>query len=211
MDDFGRYKVRKGDTFSKIAREFSTTRGELMRLNQITNPDILIPGQELIVPGGSRVVTPAPQPPQPPAPEPAPLHHNNNPTTPTGPGATTPGGSALAGHSAEPPAIGPGGTTPGAATPGAATPVTPGGGNVASNPNADLSPLPDPLPTRSGGVQDYAGYTILPGDTMDTIARTFATTKSELMRLNKLGSPDEVKAGDQILVPTYGINLGGPY
>ena len=85
VDDYGRYKVQKGDTFYKIARDFNTTRGELMRLNQMTNPDILIPGQELTVPGGSRVVAPAPQPT---APEPAPLQPNNNPSAPTGPGGT---------------------------------------------------------------------------------------------------------------------------
>ena len=74
-------------------------------------------------------------------------------------------------------------------------------------------PVPDFTKVPKGGVQDYAGYTIVPGDTLDTIAQTFATTKAELMRLNKLSSPDEVVSGDQILVPTYGIynNLGGPF
>ncbi len=45
------YTVQSGDTLGAIARRFGTTVAELVRLNNITNPDALKVGQQLIVPG----------------------------------------------------------------------------------------------------------------------------------------------------------------
>lgn len=174
VSDLGSYTVQKGDTFSKIARNFGTTANELIRINEITNPNILIPGQTMLVPGGTQAIT------------------TNTPrTAPDVTGASNIPGGAPANV--------------------AATGIDSSSAALPAPTPAEIAP--PILPVRSGGVQDYAGYTIVPGDTLDTIAQTFATTKSELMRLNKLSSPDEVKSGDQILVPTYGIynDLGGPY
>jgi len=46
------YIVRKGDTISQLAVDFDTTTAELVRLNHLSNPDVLYVGQELIVPAG---------------------------------------------------------------------------------------------------------------------------------------------------------------
>ena len=47
------YTVQSGDTLGAIARRFGTTVAELVRLNNITNPDALKVGQTLVVPGAS--------------------------------------------------------------------------------------------------------------------------------------------------------------
>lgn len=44
------YIVQAGDTLSAIARRFGTTVQELVRLNNLANPDLLSLGQQLIVP-----------------------------------------------------------------------------------------------------------------------------------------------------------------
>lgn len=48
------YIVRKGDTLSQLAVDFDTTTAELVRLNGLSNPDVLYVGQELRVPAGRR-------------------------------------------------------------------------------------------------------------------------------------------------------------
>lgn len=46
------YVVREGDTLSHIAEKFGVSIEDLMRVNAISNPDLIYPGQELIIPGG---------------------------------------------------------------------------------------------------------------------------------------------------------------
>ena len=41
------YTVKAGDTLTAIARRFSTTVSELVRLNHIKNPDLIYVGQKL--------------------------------------------------------------------------------------------------------------------------------------------------------------------
>ncbi len=43
------YTVKKGDTLSKIARMYGTTVAELAEINQISNPNLIFPGQVLRV------------------------------------------------------------------------------------------------------------------------------------------------------------------
>lgn len=56
------YVVQAGDTLNAIARRFDTTVAELMRLNNLTNPDRIVVGQKLVVPstggGAPGAVTP---------------------------------------------------------------------------------------------------------------------------------------------------------
>lgn len=45
------YYVQRGDTLKGIARKFNTTVDEMLRLNpQITNPNLIVTGQRLVVP-----------------------------------------------------------------------------------------------------------------------------------------------------------------
>ena len=47
----GSYTVRRGDTLWAIARRFGTTVGRLASLNDISNPNLIYPGQVLRLPG----------------------------------------------------------------------------------------------------------------------------------------------------------------
>lgn len=47
-----RYRVQVGDTIGSIASVYGTSVGELQRLNQLSNPNRIYPGQELVVAAG---------------------------------------------------------------------------------------------------------------------------------------------------------------
>ncbi|NLF28953.1 MAG: LysM peptidoglycan-binding domain-containing protein, partial [Clostridiales bacterium] len=47
------YTVVRGDTLSGIAARFGTTVAELVRLNNIANPNLIFPGQVLIISEGT--------------------------------------------------------------------------------------------------------------------------------------------------------------
>lgn len=44
------YKIRKGDTIFKIARQFELTPGEILSMNNLSDPDHLVPGLSLTLP-----------------------------------------------------------------------------------------------------------------------------------------------------------------
>jgi LysM repeat protein len=46
-----KYVVEPGDTLSTIAEKFGVTIDELVQANRLSNPDLLVVGQELIIPG----------------------------------------------------------------------------------------------------------------------------------------------------------------
>jgi LysM repeat protein len=45
------YKVRLGDTLGSIAQQFGVSTDAIIRLNSLANPDVLMVGQELKIPG----------------------------------------------------------------------------------------------------------------------------------------------------------------
>src|SRR5690606_13094985 len=47
------YTVKRGDTLSHIAKRFGTTVNELVRLNNIKNPNLIFPGQKLKINGSA--------------------------------------------------------------------------------------------------------------------------------------------------------------
>ena len=52
------YTVKKGDTLSQIALNYNTTVANLVKLNDITNPDYIVVGQVLKIDGTATVVKP---------------------------------------------------------------------------------------------------------------------------------------------------------
>ncbi len=62
------YVVRRGDTLYSIARRFGTTVDAILRLNGLTNPNVIYVGQRLRIPDGA--ITPPP--PMTPTPTPTP-------------------------------------------------------------------------------------------------------------------------------------------
>ncbi|WP_052345708.1 peptidoglycan DD-metalloendopeptidase family protein [Paucisalibacillus sp. EB02] len=51
------YVVRTGDTLSQIAKAHNTTVAILVQLNGIKNPNLIIPGQKIKLPGGKKTQT----------------------------------------------------------------------------------------------------------------------------------------------------------
>ena len=72
------YTVAPGDSLSSIARRFNTTVGALVQLNGITNPNRILVGQILNLPGSGDSATPVPTNP---APTPIPTQVPDTPTT----------------------------------------------------------------------------------------------------------------------------------
>lgn len=79
------YTVQPGDTLSKIARQFGTTVSAIVSANNISNPNLIYPGQVLVIPTGSNPPT-QPQPP-------------TNPQPPVNPVPPPSGGFELGGQS----------------------------------------------------------------------------------------------------------------
>ncbi|NKQ37285.1 MAG: LysM peptidoglycan-binding domain-containing protein [Chloroflexi bacterium] len=78
------YTVRWGDTLYSIARYFNTTVYAIQQYNYIPNPNLIFPGQQLIIPVGGNppVVTPPPVTPPPVTPPPG-VTPTPSPTPPT--------------------------------------------------------------------------------------------------------------------------------
>ena len=57
-----RHTVRSGDTLSSIAARYGTTVGALARVNKIKDPNFIVVGHKLRVPGGRVQLSSAPQP-----------------------------------------------------------------------------------------------------------------------------------------------------
>ncbi|MFQ5880273.1 MAG: LysM peptidoglycan-binding domain-containing protein [Dehalococcoidia bacterium] len=55
------YTVQRGDTLSAIAKRLGVDLQELIRVNNISDPNRLLVGQVLVLPGGQATATPAPQ------------------------------------------------------------------------------------------------------------------------------------------------------
>ena len=60
-----RYTVQRGDTISSIARKYGLTIKDLIEANDIVNPNLIFPGQKLVIPGymGEEVTELTPEPP----------------------------------------------------------------------------------------------------------------------------------------------------
>ncbi len=69
------YTIQRGDTLSKIAKQFGVSVDAIAKANNIANPSLIKPGQVLTIPDASAPAVPPPAPPQTPAqtaPPPAP-------------------------------------------------------------------------------------------------------------------------------------------
>ena len=45
------YVVGKGDTLWELAKRYKTTMDDIIKLNELEDPDSLVPGQKLLIPG----------------------------------------------------------------------------------------------------------------------------------------------------------------
>lgn len=50
MGEANAYKVQKNDTLSAIANANGTTVAGILRLNKVSDPDLIVPGDEIVLP-----------------------------------------------------------------------------------------------------------------------------------------------------------------
>ncbi|MCY3806098.1 MAG: LysM domain-containing protein [bacterium] len=82
-------------------------------------------------------------------------------------------------------------------------PVTPATG-VVQQPPPELPSSPPATPattTTTRNIGDPLIYTINPGDTLFGIARQFGVSLDDLVALNNIENPDNIRAGDQLFIP----------
>jgi len=214
------YIVRKGDILSQLAVDFDTTTAELVRLNNLSNPDVLYVGQELRVPAGRGGSAKA--------------STSKSSTTSVKKGGTytiqkgdTLSGIAVAagvsindlrslnniqgdmikaGDTLDIPAGGKVPTktqkvTEKKAEPKATTPVepAPAAAELAPAPMAAVGAEPEVAPVES--VDMIEEYVFYPGDTLDEIAQKYGVGKAEIMRLNNITDETQIKNGQRLRIP----------
>ena len=54
------YVVQRGDSVTKIAARFGVTPESIIELNELRNPNLIVPGQVLLIPGAPNLPTPSP-------------------------------------------------------------------------------------------------------------------------------------------------------
>jgi len=215
------YIVRSGDTLSQLAVDFDTTTAELVRINNLANPDVLYVGQELRVPAGRRA-----------------------PSSTGGPTSSTPtvkkGGTyviqkgdtlsqiALAAGvsidalrqlnniqgdriiAGETLSIPEGGTIPPTRTqsqsPSTSTPPSQSTPPSSSGPALDVPAIasPDEGTAPEGtapSVIEFETHTMYPGETLDEVAREYGITKAEIMRLNGITDESQIRERQSIRIP----------
>lgn len=218
------YIVRKGDTLSSIASMYGTTWKKLAEYNSLSNPNKLLVGQKIQIPGGASAA-------------PAPVVRLKTPTTTT----TAPASSSkapikqgssyviqrgdslssiasrsgltvneikaanaldsnriIAGKSLSIPRKGDVSVSAYSAAKPVAEPATvsaPPSAAPEPAPLADIAPLE---PAESAPVYDHVLY---PGETLEDVARQYGSSQEEIMMLNGITSADAVKPGTKLLVP----------
>jgi membrane-bound lytic murein transglycosylase D len=180
------YRVRRGDTLSRIAARFGVRTKDLMAANGLRSANRIRVGQRLEIPGSGRVVASVA------APEPAPRAtrtasvsasggvHRVRPGDTLGKIARRYGVSEreLAAHNGIQNTrlvkVGQKLSIPGSGSASASDGGNAGGGNV---------------------------YTVRRGDTLDSIARRHGTTPKSIAALNGLRSAHKIKAGQRLVLP----------
>lgn len=215
--DVQTYTVRKGDTLSAIASRYGTNWKELAAFNNLSDPNRLRVGQEIRIPGGLSA----------PAGASYSAPSSSRPAAPVSPGSTyviqkgdtlsgiarrsgvtvaelkaangLSGSRIIAGKSLTIPR---GGTVPQA---------RPERSVSRSEPEPEPAPLagldeqlsvpeaaPQPEPAAAAPVYTHVLY---PGETLADVARQHGSSKSEIMALNNISDPDNVKPGTKLLIP----------
>lgn len=225
------YSVRKGDTLSAIASMYGTTWKKLAEYNNLSNPNRLLAGQEIRIPAGlsapsapvRRTTSPAPH-----SRPSAPVGQGSSYVIQKGDtlgaiakrsGLTVAELKAANGLSSDRIIAGKSLTIPRkgtvkAAPSAAAKPAAPKPAvkpavqaEPAPAPVAELSPapvaesVPSAAPLASSASAPVYDHVLYPGETLDDVARQYATSKTEIMKLNNITDPDSVKPGTKLLVP----------
>jgi len=210
------YVVQKGDTLSAIASVYGTSWKKLAEYNNLANPNKLVVGQEILIPGSAGAAAPVARP-------------TSQSTTVRTAGTPIAQGTSyviqkgdtlsgiakragltvdeikaanaltsnriIAGKSLSIPKKGEVSVTiPSEPAP---EPVTIKVETAAPElaPIADLAPL---APATSAPVYEHVLY---PGETIEDVARQYGSSQEEIMLLNGITDPSVVKPGTKLLVP----------
>ncbi|WP_160300766.1 LysM peptidoglycan-binding domain-containing protein [Kiritimatiella glycovorans] len=224
--EYKHYTIRKGDTLSAIAYRHDISVSTLVELNEIQNPDRLVVGQDLLLPPYAAEPAARPSAPSPGAVRESGAEAGDGEIYVVKSGDTlsqiaqrfnvaldrlrdvnglrgdriivgqelvVPGGTTTS--AAEPPERerpedGEKESTP-AMTPEPAAPAAPEGEAPAEEEEAES-------PAAAPTVMEHVVY---PGETLEEIARQYATTVDKLRDLNELRGPVQLQQGQTILVP----------
>lgn len=205
------YTVQKGDTLSGIAKRYGVSWKDLAEINAIKDPNKIRAGQKLILPLHAK--------PAPAAPAKTPgasaalaaggvTHVVVRGDTLSGIAAKygvtiralreanqLSGDKILVGQKLVVPQAKSGKTAePKAAAPAPEKPAAP----------APAPPMPTPVtaPEEPQVAPERSfEYTVLPGDTLDSIARDYVVLKEDIIRANKLSPTEPLKPGQKLIIP----------
>ena len=159
----------------RIASSHGISLSKLMAANGIKNPNKLVIGQRLVIPGQKTLRT-NPQPPLPQA---------DADTTPL-PNLRL----AEAERTAPQPTPAPARTT---SLQAPLPPIEP-----------RVTPAPSKLVQESPMPRGIVSYRSLRGDTIESIASLFSTTEANIRAINKFSADRQIKEGEELFVPTVG-------
>jgi LysM repeat protein len=170
------HTVQPGESLGAIAKRYGMSTASLAAANKLKDPNLVEVGRKLVVPAA---LAPASAPHPQAAPDRRLVMHNFQSAEED---ATPLPGAGLA---AAPPAP--------AALPKPVAMSAPELAPVAKSP-------PVPLSSPRGVV----AYRLEKGDDIDVVANVFGTTPAKIRELNLLGPTDELKEGQEIVVPALG-------
>jgi LysM repeat protein len=168
------YIVRTGDTLYSIARRFGVTVQAIMAANNISNPNLIYVGQQLIIPSPG---TPGPTP------------------TPT---ATPTAGTPVPGQTY---VVQRGDTLYSIARRFGTTVQAIAQANNIVNPNRIYAGQRLVIPGSGGTPPNTCTHVVRYGETLTSIARRYGTTIWTLAQLNNLANPNIIYAGQRLRVP----------
>ncbi|MBI9019646.1 MAG: LysM peptidoglycan-binding domain-containing protein [Verrucomicrobia bacterium] len=215
------YVVKKGDTLSTIASMYGTTWKKLAEYNSLSNPNKLLVGQKINIPGSLDSA-------------PAPIIRSSSPTasvkaaaSPIKQGASyviqkgdtlsgiakragltvdeiraanaLTGSQIIAGKSLSIPKKGEVSVT--VLSDVASKPVTIKVEAPVLAPMAELAPIAEAAPVDTATSAPVYEHVLYPGETLEDVARQYGSSKEEIMTLNGIADPASVKPGTKLLVP----------
>lgn len=228
------YTVQPGDSLRAIAARYGVTIGAIVRANNLVNPDVIFPGQQLLIPveAASVTATPMPGPAAPPATAmPVSTTAPSTSSATAVPPPATPAGAATAAPTAVPADT--------AAAPAAAgstrshtvqlgdtldklarqygvTAAAITEANGIRNPDLiwvgqklviPAATAPQPTATQVPAVGPTI-YTVKSGDTLSQIAQRFGTTVAAIVAANGLPNANNITVGMRLKIPKAGDSSG---
>lgn len=165
--------VVSGETLAEVAAHYGTSVAALVEANQLSNPNLIRIGQELLIPGSS----------------PAPMASTPNPST-EGATHTVSAGETLAGIASHY-----GLTVEAIATANGITDtsVIYVGTVLRLSGEGFVATAPEPAPTI---------HTVAAGESLASVAARYGTTVDELVTTNAIADPNLIRVGQQLQVTT---------